>query len=94
MMMAWNSNMLKVFVLSWISCLDETMPYWTKIYSCPGFMFVPRKPQPLGNEWHSLCCAINGVMYGIELVEGKDHPHQMGAKEFVNLGGKTVGLLI
>ncbi len=33
-------------------------------------------------------------MYDIELVEGKDHPQQMGAKEFDNLGGRIVGLLI
>ncbi len=80
MMMEWNSNMLKVFVLLCISCLDESILNWTNMYSFPGFMFAPRKPWPLGNEWHSICCAISGVMYAIELVDRKDHPHQMGAK--------------
>ncbi len=31
-------------------------------------------------------------MYAMELLEGKDYPHQMGTKEFNNLGGKTVRL--
>jgi len=57
-------------------------------------MFVPRKPWPLGNEWHTICCGTSGVMYAIELVEGKDRPHEMGPKEFDDFGGKTVGLLV
>ncbi len=67
MTMAWNSNMLKVFVLSWISCLDESMSYWTNIYLCPGVVFVPRTPWFLGNEWYSICCAMNDIKF----VEGK-----------------------
>lgn len=94
MVNAWNGNMENVFEPSWISCLDESMSYWTNIYSCPGFMFVPRKPWPFGNEWHTICCANSGVMYAIELVEGKDRPREMGPSEFENLGGKTVGLLL
>jgi hypothetical protein len=35
-------------------------------------MFVPRKPHPMGNEYHSVCCNAIGIMFGIELVEGKD----------------------
>jgi hypothetical protein len=94
MIQAWNANMESVFTPSWITCLDESMSYWTNIYSCPGFMFVPRKPWPFGNEYHTICCASSGVMFAIELVEGKDRPREMGAPEFDNLGGKTVGLLL
>ena len=36
----------------------------------PGFMYVPRKPHPKRNEYHSICCSISGIMFGIELVEG------------------------
>ncbi len=94
MIMSCSSIMLEVFVPSWISGLDESMSYWTNIYSCPGFMFVSKKAWPFDKEWHSICCAVGGVMYDIELVQGKNHPHQMGAKEFDNLGGTTVELLI
>ena len=24
-------------------------------------MFVPRKPRPFGNEWHTICCCLSGV---------------------------------
>ena len=33
-------------------------------------------------------------MFVVELVEGKEHPHQDGSLEFEDLGGKTVGLLL
>ena len=48
----------------------------------------------MGNEWHTICCAISGIMYWIELVEGKDRPNQMGPEEFSEKGGKTVGLML
>ncbi len=70
--------MREVFVPSWISGLDESMSSWANIYSCPGFMYVSKKPWPSDKEWHSICCANGGVMYDIELVQGKNHPHQMG----------------
>ena len=33
-------------------------------------------------------------MYGVELVEGKDHPPENGTPEYEDRGGKTVGLLL
>ena len=89
---AWNANMRKKFSPSWISVLDESMSKWLNEYTCPGFMCVKRKPWPLGNEWHSICCAKSGVMYAVELVEGKDRPPERGQPSF-NDKGKTVGLL-
>ena len=56
-------------------------------------MFVPRKPHPMGNEYHTLCCGISGVMYAIELVQGKDRPRQLPAPKFSEYG-KTPGLLL
>ena len=88
----WNENMYKKFSPSWISVLDESMSKWLSEYTCPGFMCVPRKPWPLGNEWHSIYCAQSGVMYAVELVEGKDHPKEHGDLQF-NEKGKMVGLL-
>ena len=81
------------FSPSWVSCLDESMSTWRNKYTCPGYMFVPRKPWPFGNEYHSVCCGVSRIMWGIEIVEGQDarpnHP-----KQFDNLGGKTIGLLV
>jgi hypothetical protein len=90
---AWNDNMMENFTPSWVSCLDESMSKWLNQYTCPGYMVVPRKPWPFGNEYHSICCAKTGIMYAIELVEGKDVPAELPAKEFEHLG-KTVSLLL
>jgi Transposase IS4 len=76
MIQAWNDNMAANFRPGWISCLDESMSPWTSKWTCPGWMFVPRKPHPMGNEYHSFCCGLRGIMWGIELVEGKDAPPQ------------------
>ena len=88
----WNKNMEENFCPSWISVLDESMSKWLNEHTCPGFMCVSRKPWPLGNEWHTICCANSGVMFAVELVEGKDRPSQLGNFAF-SQKGKTVGLL-
>jgi Transposase IS4 len=71
---AWNDNMAENFQPSWISCLDESMSVWTNPHTCPGYMYVPRKPWPFGNEYHTIRCGKSTIMYAIELVEGKDSP--------------------
>ena len=62
----------------WLNCLDESMSVWTNKFMHPRLMFVPRKPWPFGNEYHTVCCCTSGIMWGIELVEGKDRPAQIG----------------
>ena len=58
------------------------------------FMCVPRKPWPLGNEYHAIVCGtIVGDLYQIELVEGKDTPKRAPRNKFNDMG-KTVGLLL
>ena len=89
----WNANMADVFVPSWVSCLDESMMAWMNKYTCPGWMVVPRKPHPFGNEFHTIACGMCGILYAIEIVEGKDKPRETGRPEFDNLG-KTVGLML
>ena len=59
----------------------------------PWFHVVPRKPWPFRNEYHSVCCCTSGIMWGIEMVEGKDHPQQLGQPQHDNLGS-TIGLLL
>ena len=56
-------------------------------------MFVPRKPWPFGNKYHSVSCCTSGIMLGIEMVEGKDHPQQLGQPQYDNLGS-SIGLLL
>ncbi|KAG7359040.1 transposase IS4 [Nitzschia inconspicua] len=73
---AWNDNMIKKFRPSWVSCLDESMSPWTTRWTCPGWTYVPRKPTPMGNEYHSVCCGVSKIMWQIELVEGKDAPRE------------------
>ena len=61
MLEAWGENM--------VNCRNESMSVWTNKFTCPVFMFVPRKPWPFGNEYHSVCCCTSGIMWGIEMVE-------------------------
>ena len=89
----WNQHMKKCFIPSWISCLDESMSIWTSRWTCPGWMYVPRKPHPQGNEYHSIACGESGIMYAIELVEGKDKPKEK-EKEKYSEHGKTASLLL
>ena len=93
MLKAWGSNMVSCFMPGWANCLDESMSVWMNKFSCPGFMFIPRKPWPFGNEYHMVCCCATGIMWGIDLVEGKDCPCQMGKQKYDDLGA-TVGLLL
>ncbi|KAL7578819.1 hypothetical protein ACA910_016040 [Epithemia clementina (nom. ined.)] len=93
MLEAWQENMNKMFYPGYVNCLDESMSVWTNKFTCPGFMFVPRKPWPFGNEYHTVCCCTSGIMWGIELVEGRDRPRNLGAQEYDDLGS-TVGLLL
>jgi hypothetical protein len=89
----WNKNMAKNFRPSYINCLDESMSPWSNVYRCPGYMYVPRKPHPFGNEYHSVACGQSGLMWGVEMVEGKDQPKN-STKDYEDRGGKTVGLLL
>ena len=89
----WNRNMAKIFIVGWVLCLDESMSIWHNRYTCPGWVFCPRKPHPFGNEYHSACCGITGIMFVIEMVEGKDRPPDLGPALFEELG-KTAGLLL
>ena len=93
MVEAWGLNMVENFVPGYVNCLDESMSIWTNKFTCPGFMFVPRKPWPFGNEYHMVCCCHSGIMWEIDLVEGKDRPRALGQQEFDNMGS-TVGLLL
>ena len=101
---AWNNHMSQEYFPGWWNCLDESMSVCHN-ERIPGFMVVPRKPHPFGNEYHSICdgricdddkektsSRANPIMWHIELQEGKDRPPGAGPKKFSELG-KTPGLM-
>jgi hypothetical protein len=71
---AWNKNMQDIYVPSWVSCLDESMSIWNMRWSCPGYVFCPRKPHPVGNEYHTIADGFTTILYATEIVMGKDKP--------------------
>lgn len=90
---AWNDNMADMFCPSFMTCLDESMSKSLNQYTTPGFIVCPRKPWPFGNEYHTIACCMSGVLFRMELVEGKDEPVERPAKAYSDKG-KTVGLLL
>ena len=89
----WNENMNKNFSPSWINAIDESMSKWVNEYTCPGFMYVPRKPWKFGNEYHDAGCADSDIIWQVDLREGKDRPRELGQKEY-DEKGKTTGTLL
>ena len=88
----WNKHMKEIFSAGWALCLDESMSIWHSRWTCPGWVFCPRKPHPFGNEYHTACCGVSGIMFSMEMAEGKDHPPQV-FENYSSLG-KTSGLLM
>ena len=89
----WNKNMAEHFDPSWVSVLDESIQEWINRYTCPGWIFVPRKPHPFGNEYQKIVCAKYKAIYNVETVERKDQPRVMGDKEF-DEKGETASLMV
>ena len=92
MIKAWNAHMANVFLAGWVICLDKSMSIWHQRWTCPGWIFCPRKPHPFGNEYHMACCALTNILFSIELVEEKDSPPQVAVN--FKEKGKTAGLLL
>ena len=93
MLKAWGSNIISCFMPGWENCLAKSMNIRMNKFSCPGLMFISRKLWSFGNEYHMVCCCATGIMWVIGLMEGKDHPCQMGQETYDDLG-VTVGLLL
>ena len=95
MIREWDGHIMeRSFILSWASCLDESMSIWYNRYTCPGWIFCPWKPHPFGNEYHSICCAKSGIMYALEIVEGKYRPRDIPQDPNNTTCGKTGALLL
>ena len=90
-MSMWNGNMYRYYIPSWVYCLDESVSIWINRWTCPGWIFIPRKPHPFGNEYHTIADGLNNILFWVEIVEGKDAPNI--PVEFEKKG-KTAGLLL
>ncbi|KAL9187551.1 hypothetical protein ACHAXT_001654 [Thalassiosira profunda] len=92
----WNKHMAEEYSPAWFNTLDESMNICLNPY-VPGWMVVPRKPHPFGNEYHSICDGDletgNPIMWHVELQEGKDRPPEAGDKKWQERG-KTAGLML
>ena len=88
----WNAHYHQEYVPSYLSCLDESVSEWLNQYG-PGWMFIPRKPHPYGNEYHTIADAETTIIYRMECVEGKDRPPELGPQEHDDKG-KTVGVMM
>ena len=89
----WHKNMVAHFYPSWVSVIGESTKEWINRYTLPGWIFVPRKPHPLGNEYHTILCDKSKFIYNVEIMEGGDRPIVMGKKEFEEKG-TTAGLMV
>ena len=63
-----------VLLAGWLSCIGKSMAIWTSRWTCPGFMFIPRKPHPVSHECHTIAYGLCDIFFGMEIVEGKDKP--------------------
>ena len=86
--------MADIYEPGWVSCLDESISIWTNKWTCPGWTFIPRKPHPFGNEYHTICCGTTGILYQMEMVEGKDMPKEVKMARNVKRCEETIGLLL
>ena len=68
MINAFNDNYEEKYIPLWLSCLDESMNSWLDKF-CPGFVTVPHKPHPLGNEYHIISDGDAGkpIMWRIKI---------------------------
>ena len=89
----YNKKMAAHFDPSWVSDLGESIQKEINRYTCPGWMFVPRKPHPFGNQYHTVTCAKSKVIYNVDIFEGKDQPRVVSKKDFEGRGA-TAGLMV
>jgi hypothetical protein len=66
---AFNANMVASFRPSWCIVVDESMARWTNKNTIPNYVFIPRKPTPHGQEWHTLADSATHIIIAIDPVE-------------------------
>jgi hypothetical protein len=68
-----------------IFVIDEYIPFWTKVFSCPRLLSVTRKKWPFGNEYHTACYELSKIIFQVQLVGGPMQYYNMG---------KTAGFIL
>ena len=86
MLKMWNENMGTNFMMSWINCINESMSKWVNEFTCPGFMYVPRKPWPFGNEYHDAGCADSDIIWLWICERARTIPQILVTKSLMILG--------
>ena len=94
MLCMWNNKTDQYYTSIWIIFIDESMLFWSNNYTIPGFMFLPHKPWPFGNDYHNICCGFSCILFGIYLFEGKDWPKELEKLVYNDNGGDTCVLLM
>ena len=74
---SWNLNMAKKFIPSCINVLDKIIMEWFNKY-VPEFICVGLKPNPFGNERHTIFCGLTYIFWRSQILEGKDLPETLG----------------
>ena len=94
MVKAWNYHMTSIFLAYWSIFLNKYISIWHSIWTFLGWIFCRRNPHLFGIEFHTDFYAFSGILFVVELVEGKAHPRQSSPLEFEYLSGKTLVLLL
>ena len=86
LMDSWNSHYAEEYNPAWMNCLDESMNTFFN-HLCAGFMCLPRKPHPFGNEYHTIADGVltggaRPVIWRAKIQEGKDRPKKDGRWAF------------
>ena len=68
MVKAQNDHTTSIFLASWSIYLDDYMSIWNSIWKYPGCILCPQKSHPFGNDWHTACCTLSGILFVVELV--------------------------
>ncbi len=56
---AFNNHYAKGYRPLWLNCIGKSMIIWLEKF-CPGFMTLPCKPHPFGNEYHLIADSDDG----------------------------------
>ena len=62
-------------------------------YTFPNWMCDGSKPQPFGNDRHTIFCGFLTIMWFSEILEGRDLPCGSGRPEFDGIGKTLVTML-
>ena len=70
------------------------MYIWINKFTCLGSVFFPCKPRAKDNEYHTICCDENGIIYGLDIVELNYRPIIMGVTYFEKIGNIKISSLM